>query len=82
MAFTGAGNVHVSQMVSSQLRALVCGAGKGVVLAPLRDGGPGGVTFSHLPGEITARTNTEEGTRAFITIFSAFLSAILKPAFS
>jgi hypothetical protein len=60
-------------MISLQLRALVGGAGKGVVLAPLRDGEPGGVTFSHLPGKIPARTNTEEGTRAFITILSAFL---------
>ncbi len=49
-------------MVSSQLRALVGGAGKGVVLAPLKDGGPGGVTFSHLPGKMPERTNTEEGT--------------------
>ncbi len=60
-------------MVSLQLRALVGGAGKGVVLAGgrvhagLRDGGLGGVTFSHLPGKISERNSTEEGTRAAVT---------------
>jgi hypothetical protein len=54
-------------MISLQLRAQVGGAGKGVVLAPLRDGGPGGVTFSHLPGKISERNSTKEGTRTAVT---------------
>jgi hypothetical protein len=33
----------------------------------LRDGGPGGVTFSHLPGKLPERNSTEEVTRATVT---------------
>jgi hypothetical protein len=71
MAITGAGHVHVSQWYLRNYGLWWAELAKGWFWQGaeyrLKDGGPGGVTFSHLPGKIPERNSTEEGTRAAVT---------------